>query len=532
MGNEATLGRVRDEGRVSLSPLTLLAIVVASRVPFLLTHHVQDDAYISFRAIRNLVEHGSLAFNAGDRYSPVTSLLWSFVGAIPASLTSADTTALGFQLLGVLSIWLAVLAVRSLLRSSWAVLFLAISSPALFASYLGMETGLCILFLVLIAVCLQELPRRARPLYVLAVMGPVVRPEYITVTALVVALVLAAPDLPRRDRLFFLTAPLLASLLYVTLNLLLSGMPVSATAVAKTLAYEPQRSLRLFLPRFGTMLSGQLILPGVKQVPAIAYVFANLAPLLLLAWRLFRGERLVPAERRLLLFMAFVAYGLPAIFCWGGQFAQWYLFPCGFFALLMALWCAPKGAHASRPVAVAMLGMAFAVAIAQLLFSFSAGVQEYGYRADVGRWIGRNSSPRDTLMLEPAGYIPFYAGLRTHDYVGLVSPVMLDYLRIHGQRAWFPFVRDLWPDWIVDRHDLRTAGLTDSGYRLSPAESRCFLARYEMVRFFHYDPTDYARNPFALRLLRLGSHADYYVYHLKARALPAACSGLSAGPVL
>ena len=31
----------------------------------------------------------------------------------------------------------------------------------------------------------------------------------------------------------------------------------------------------------------------------------------------------------------------------------------------------------------------------------------------------------DTLFLEPAGYIPFYAGIKTFDEVGLASPEIL-----------------------------------------------------------------------------------------------------------
>ncbi len=41
------------------------------------------------------------------------------------------------------------------------------------------------------------------------------------------------------------------------------------------------------------------------------------------------------------------------------------------------------------------------------------------------------------------------------------------------------------------------------------------LARYELVKVFHYDPRNYAPNGLGLRVLRLGAHADYYVYRLK-----------------
>ena len=50
---------------------------------------IQDDAYISFRYARNLVEGDGLVFNPGDRVEGYTNFLWTMVAAVPLA-TGAD----------------------------------------------------------------------------------------------------------------------------------------------------------------------------------------------------------------------------------------------------------------------------------------------------------------------------------------------------------------------------------------------------------------------------------------------------------
>ncbi len=506
----------------------MLAFVVLTRIPYVLTHDVQEDAYISARAVHNLVTHGALEFNVGDHYSPVTSLAWGYLAAIPAVLLPAGGLMFGFQALGIASVALAILLLSRFLPSRWTVFALALCAPGLFASFLGMETGPCILYLAFSLVALQDVEHRRRWLYVAAAAGPLIRPEYILVSGLLVSLTLLTARLPTRDKLFLCTAPVLGAVAYVTMNLVLSGERISPTVVAKTLAYPHDHSLSAFAQHLATLASGQFILPAPKGVPAWVHLSVNIAPLALLTWRLIIARAIAWRENaRFISFVLLIAYGLPTAFALGGQFAQWYLFPCGFFAVFLGLWSLPPAWRTRTAVRAVMLTVFTGVAAGLLALAYSAGTQEYGYRADVGRWLRRQASPTATLLLEPAGYIPFYAGLKTYDDVGLVSPVVLDYLRIYGRRWWWPFVEDHWPDWIVDRHDFRVTAQNDA-CELSATEHRVLLARYELVKVFHYDPRDYAPNGLGLRVLRLGSHADYYVYRLKQSGdTPAASSAVA-----
>ena len=51
---------------------------------------VQDDAYISFRYARNLVEGNGLVFNVGERVEGYTNFLWTLMSAAPLAAGSDD----------------------------------------------------------------------------------------------------------------------------------------------------------------------------------------------------------------------------------------------------------------------------------------------------------------------------------------------------------------------------------------------------------------------------------------------------------
>jgi arabinofuranosyltransferase len=51
---------------------------------------IQDDAYISFRYARNLVDGNGLVFNPGDRVEGYTNFLWTILSAIPLATGTED----------------------------------------------------------------------------------------------------------------------------------------------------------------------------------------------------------------------------------------------------------------------------------------------------------------------------------------------------------------------------------------------------------------------------------------------------------
>ena len=147
------------------------------------------------------------------------------------------------------------------------------------------------------------------------------------------------------------------------------------------------------------------------------------------------------------------------------------------------------------------------------------GYQESGFRASVGKFIAEESSHDDTLFLEPAGYIPFYAGLRTWDTVGLVSPEILEYRGKGNFDWWMEFVMDKTPTYIVERSPIHVSGYPDGTTRLGFTEEdrSWFSNNYELLNKFRYSDFLYKTRGILTPIYKLGGHSNYFVYRFKAK---------------
>jgi arabinofuranosyltransferase len=131
---------------------------------------VQDDAYISFRYAKHLVQGHGLVYNVGERVEGYTNFLWTVLAAIPLTLGREDP--IGFMHGLSLALWLAsylsllLLGVRLGLRGLWAAP-LALAPLTFHWSFnqwffSGMETPL-VSALTILAVCFFSLdPERLR----------------------------------------------------------------------------------------------------------------------------------------------------------------------------------------------------------------------------------------------------------------------------------------------------------------------------------------------------------------------------------
>jgi hypothetical protein len=71
----------------------------------------------------------------------------------------------------------------------------------------------------------------------------------------------------------------------------------------------------------------------------------------------------------------------------------------------------------------------------------------------LGEWLRMHAKKDARIFVEPIGYIGWISNLYIHDYIGLVSPAVIDFRRKHpGSDAWFlEYVREKLPDYIVLR---------------------------------------------------------------------------------
>jgi arabinofuranosyltransferase len=79
----------------------LISLIAAAFVLAYVNRFVQDDAFISFRYARNLVEGQGLVWNAGERVEGYTNFIWTMMMAVPLAL-DLDVVAFSWAL-GLLS---------------------------------------------------------------------------------------------------------------------------------------------------------------------------------------------------------------------------------------------------------------------------------------------------------------------------------------------------------------------------------------------------------------------------------------------
>jgi len=67
------------ETKNSRFPIYAVIATVAFKLLFLLTHYIQEDAFITWRVAQNLLDYGVIGFNGDAKISASTTHLYVFV---------------------------------------------------------------------------------------------------------------------------------------------------------------------------------------------------------------------------------------------------------------------------------------------------------------------------------------------------------------------------------------------------------------------------------------------------------------------
>lgn len=515
----------------------LVVLLVLLRLPFFWTEHLQEDAFIAFRTAFNLADHGVLGFNVGERYAASTSLVYAYFCALMRWLTGAHAVPVILAVNAVL----AALAVARLSRvfslSGGRALAFALavgcSNGALLPAFNGMETAWCLLYLALLA----EHSGRTRiapwAFGALLALGPLLRPDAVLLAAGAWLARQRVDASDRRRRAWGAVGLGLGLALLAGCNALHSGSWLPPSIVAKRVAYHPDLSPAAVLRRvWDVYLGGPFsLLPPTKYLPDALLAAASLTLWALLGLAVQRSRSMLHEARRPFLLLAGVAALFPLALAVPGALFPWYFHPASFAlasCLVVGIQRGLLGAARGRWTAVA-LGLGALSVAGQLVLSLNTGRQESGYRASVGQYLAELARPGDTLVLEPAGIIPFYSGLTTFDEVGLTSARVLPFLS-SGHPTWLAeFLHAVCPTFTVQRD----AFPAPSPARPASDDERWFSQSYALRRRFVYVPDEWARGGLERWLLRHGRHSDYLVYERRAGVDCAARSSSeppSAGP--
>ena len=117
----------------------------------------------------------------------------------------------------------------------------------------------------------------------------------------------------------------------------------------------------------------------------------------------------------------------------------------------------------------------------QMLQSYTIGYMEERQRMTIAADINKdNVGIEQSILLEPAGIIPFYTRLYTYDEVGLVNERINDEMRKDENYWWINAVHQFQPDYILTI--AKKPGDTNSLYKIKPEDSKDFEQDYQLVK--------------------------------------------------
>lgn len=398
---------------------------------------INDDAMITYRYARNLVEGHGLVYNPGEYVLGTTTPLYTLLvagsmaaGSTPWMFSLVLDCFLVTALIALVIRWVSLAGDRWL---AWVGAFALFHSPHSLLPNAGMETGVFMLFTY--GALFLVMNKRFRWAFAVALAATLTRPEGVLVLG--IAGVCSLYDFERKTtrRLGWIPVAIAGAVLGVFALWLMSyyGQILPQSVIAKQAQAAGGGSRALFVSRF---FAEQFHPYGRFTILG----FFEWAGLVLMWWRL-------PKLRLLIVWS-----GLYLLFMWIGKapFYVWYLtplYPIRCFAAVYALLTTGRAVvkvvtlSANSPEEFpAQLQFSSAV-VGFFLFFFLSGSylvssnRVFRWAVDnnfpvlyckkyeeAGRYIAMRSNPNDEVVSEEIGYIGYLSDCRLFDPVGLVSP--------------------------------------------------------------------------------------------------------------
>lgn len=447
--------------------------LLAGGIPLLfaaITGDIWEDFFITFRCSLNLAQGNGLVYEVGRTLHVFTSPLGVLIPAGIAWGLGTDDAILVLWVFRFVSAVILVAAWCFAHRSLAGSVTVAIAGlmwvldPKLTAFAMnGMETGLMVFFVVLSWHAVVE---RRFTLAGIALAGTLwTRPDGFVFFTMIAVAGLLLPGGPRPTWREISRVALIGGLLYLPWFVWAwsyYGSPIPNTILAKSgVATTVDRELEaLWYPLdllLGSTANHEVFLPGYYYFggwPRAIIWFGKFLTLVCIVpafWpRCARPSRI-----------AAIAFGLGGFYLELTTRAPWYYPPWAVLGYLSFAGLVPALMEKARTVSArAVITGATCILMliqAALFVSVTRQLQqqqriiEWGLRAEIGRDLADWSrSPKDTVFLEPLGYIGYFSGLAMRDTPGLSSPEVIEIGR-EGYTRMPEIIPRLKPDWVVMR---------------------------------------------------------------------------------
>lgn len=469
--------------KICSSSYLLVILTVLVKIPMLFTKNIQEDSFITWRVARNFINFGVIGFNGNERISASTTHLYVFITSVfqlifgqyfiyPLLIFSGILFAIG-------SIWLSkILFPGNKLLQGFFVLLVNLSPPALTASFLGMEYG--ILFFLYNGLIYFGLFKSKKWAYFIF---PVLL-LWTRVDAVIFLGVIFLADLylRRKFNFVYVLGGLIGLVTVVGFNFLYFGEFVNHTISAKKIAYKnliQNNSLEFMLYQWAYY--GGL----VKKFGLFTFVLF-VSYLFFTGFAIFKSIQKKTSDRNLVkvVLVSILAFAILkiSVFSYFKAYFDWYYWiPRVFLFVILLYYFLAVSLLNKKKVYFGLIVFFVGLYSFQLIQSYTIGFMEERQRLTIAADINKNQvSLEQSILLEPAGIIPFYTNLYTYDEVGLVNERINEEMIKNEKFWWSNSVKRFQPDYILTISN--KAGAENSMYNMGLDDMLTFEKDYQLVK--------------------------------------------------
>ena len=449
-------------------PLLAVVFTVLVKLLFLLTHHIQEDAFITWRVAQNLLDYGVIGFNGETKISASTTHLYVFVSYVFNLIFGKENFIYPLLIFNSLlftigSYFLSKLILENPVHQAIFIFLFGILPPSIKISILGMEYG--ILFFLEMALLYFGFKQNK-------IWAQILFPILILFTRIDTVIFLSVVFLVdiiwnKKIRWFYILGGMLGVAVLMSFNWFYFGELVNNTIVAKSVTYAKNMSLALqwkyFLMNYGNFW-GMLKLPGDFNPFTILVLFFEL-----LAFLYIVSKR---ESKNLFIWIIFLfGWTKQLIFISQRSYFDWYYWvPQILLFAVILVFVLEQKTYKFWWISLLLIFYILPMVAFQTIHSIATGNGEWNYRRSIGLFLKDYEKDKNQyILLEPAGYIPYFSGLKAIDEVGLVDKEIQTEIKKDKANYWKNTVEKRKPKYLLAPKNLfegKDGSFYQENYRL------------------------------------------------------------------
>lgn len=472
-------------------------------------NHIQEDAFITWRVAQNYLEYGVIGFNGIEKASASTTHLYVFISIVFNFLFGKENFTYPILIFNTFLFTTASVLIGKILFTDFKkivffVITIGILPPALKMGYLGMEYAI-VIFLDAVLLYFGFLKKQKWSYFLIPILLLWTRLD----TAIFLGILFLFDIFHHKKwNFYFMFGGIIGISTVFLFNYFYFGEWINQTIIAKKYAYFSNISFTQKLYEGFHRLDhfwGIIKIP--EKYPNLITVFIFILELLSILYISFKEKGF---KRIFIVFLFVFAHIKMTIFISQLSFFDWYFWVPQIFAFIPILYLILEVKNPIKSFGIYLLIFGIPAFCYQLIHSIATGNGEWNYRREIGIYMNKIEPDKaQQIFLEPAGYIPYFSGLRTIDQVGLVERKHLNQIIKNVKCADFNTFVEQKPKYIlylVNFDELKNEDCPNFNV----------IKNYELIKKFDAETILKSDNPILEFIYKLKPSArDYYLYRLK-----------------